>query len=68
MPAAISSLTPSGMSTAFFALVTTFSRQPLPPMKATTLCPIVKSVTPAPSPSITPATSAPGENGSGGVT
>ena len=68
MPAATSSLTPSGIGTTFFALVTTFSRQPLPPIKATTLCPSLNSVTPAPMPSTLPAISAPGEKGSGGET
>ena len=68
MPAAVSSLTPSGIGTALLALIVTFCRQPLPPMEATTLCPGARLETPAPTASMVPATSPPGEWGSVGVT
>jgi hypothetical protein len=68
IPAATSSLTPPGIGTAFFALVATISRQPLPPMKAATLSPGLKPVTFLPVASIVPATSAPGEKGRRGDT
>ena len=44
-----------------------FSRAPLWPHDATTRSPTFRSVTPAPTLSITPATSAAGENGNGGL-
>ena len=44
-----------------------FSRAPLWPQDATTRSPTFRSVTPSPTLSITPATSAAGENGNGGL-
>ena len=50
-----------------FAGSAIFSRAPLWPHEATTRSPTLRSVTPAPTLSITPATSAAGENGNGGL-
>src|SRR5262249_1509418 len=50
-----------------FAGSAIFSRAPLWPQDATTRSPTFRSVTPAPTLSITPATSAAGENGNGGL-
>src|SRR3954470_11773194 len=67
MPAARSKSRLSGIFTMAFAGSAIFSRAPLWPHEATTRSPILRSVTPAPTLSITPATSAAGENGNGGL-
>src|SRR6185369_968087 len=66
MPAARSKSRLSGILTMEFAGSAIFSRAPLWPDEATTRSPTSSSVTPAPTLSITPATSAAGENGNGG--
>src|SRR5258706_12049971 len=67
MPAARSKSRLSGILTMEFAGSAIFSRAPLWPQDATTRSPTFRSVTPAPMLSITPATSAAGENGNGGL-
>src|SRR4051794_13847066 len=67
MPAARSKSRLSGIFTIVFAGSAIFSRAPLWPHDATTRSPTLRSVTPAPTLSITPATSAAGENGKGGL-
>src|SRR5712671_2089424 len=67
MPAARSKSRLSGILTIEFAGSAIFSRAPLWPQDATTRSPTFRSVTPAPTLSITPATSAAGENGNGGL-
>src|SRR5258708_23548952 len=67
MPAAGSKSRLSGILTMVFAGSAIFSRAPLWPHDATTRSPTLRSVTPAPTLSITPATSAAGENGNGGL-
>src|ERR1700722_3784292 len=67
MPAARSKSRLSGIFTIEFAGSVIFSRAPLCPQEATTRSPTLRSVTPAPTLSITPATSAAGENGNGGL-
>src|SRR5258708_34600629 len=66
-PAARSKSRLSGIFTIEFAGNAIFSRAPLWPQEATTRSPTFRSVTPAPTLSITPATSAAGENGNGGL-
>src|SRR3954469_1263428 len=67
MPAARSKSRLSGIFTIELAGSATFSRAPLWPQEATTRSPTLRSVTPAPMLSITPDTSAAGENGNGGL-
>src|SRR5580704_5369028 len=67
MPAARSKSRLSGILTIEFAGSAIFSRAPLWPHDATTRSPTFRSVTPLPTLSITPATSAAGENGNGGL-
>src|SRR5258708_1700636 len=67
IPAARSKSRLSGILTIEFAGSAIFSRAPLWPQDATTRSPTFRSVTPAPMLSITPATSADGENGNGGL-
>src|SRR6201746_733426 len=67
IPGARSKSRLSGIFTFVFAGSAIFSRAPLWPQEATTRSPAFKSVTPAPTLSITPATSADGENGNGGL-
>src|SRR4051795_6559815 len=67
MPAARSKSRLSGILTIAFAGNAIFSRAPLCPQEATTRSPGFRSVTPSPTLSITPATSAAGENGNGGL-
>src|SRR6266481_7160969 len=67
MPAARSKSRLSGILTIEFAGSAIFSRAPLWPQDATTRSPTLRSVTPVPTLSITPATSAAGENGNGGL-
>src|SRR5258708_3892975 len=67
IPAARSTLRVSGIFTIVFAGSVIFSRAPLWPQDATTRWRPFRSVTPAPTLSITPATSAAGENGNGGL-
>src|SRR6202158_5249245 len=67
IPAARSKSRLSGILTMELAGSAIFSRAPLWPHDATTRWPALRSVTPAPTLSITPATSAAGENGNGGL-
>ena len=67
IPAARSKSRLSGIFTIELAGSAIFSRAPLWPQDATTRSPTFRSVTPAPTLSITPATSAAGENGNGGL-
>src|SRR3954471_20392008 len=67
MPAARSKSRLSGIFTIELAGSAIFSRAPLCPHDATTRSPGFRSVTPVPTLSITPATSAAGENGNGGL-
>ncbi len=67
IPAARSKSRLSGILTIELAGSAIFSRAPLWPQDATTRSPTFRSVTPAPTLSITPATSAAGENGNGGL-
>src|ERR1700738_2047835 len=67
MPAARSKSRLSGILTIEFAGSALFSRAPLWPQDATTRSPTLRSVTPGPTLSIVPATSAAGENGNGGL-
>src|SRR6202034_3220029 len=67
MPAARSKSRLSGILKMESAGSAIFSRAPLWPHDATTRSPIFRLVTPAPTLSITPATSAAGENGNGGL-
>src|SRR6202451_4495592 len=67
MPAARSKSRLSGIFTIEFAGSAIFSRAPLCPQEAPTRSLSLRSVTPAPTLSITPATSAAGENGNGGL-
>src|SRR6266403_4058108 len=67
MPAARSKSRLSGILTMEFAGSAIFSRAPLWPDEATTRSPAFRSVTPEPTLSIMPATSAAGENGNGGL-
>src|ERR1700754_3561071 len=67
IPAARSKSRLSGILTIVFAGSAILSRAPLCPHDATTRSPTFRSVTPAPTLSITPATSAAGENGNGGL-
>src|SRR6201994_1480830 len=67
MPAARSKSRLSGIFTIEAAGSAIFSRAPLWPQDATTRSPTFRSVTPAPMLSITPAISAAGENGKGGL-
>src|SRR3978361_1283125 len=67
MPAARSKSRLSGIFTIEFAGSAIFSRAPLCPQEATTRSPTLRLVTPSPTLSITPATSAAGENGNGGL-
>src|SRR5438067_938081 len=67
MPAARSKSRLSGIFTIELAGSAIFSRAPLWPQDATTRSPTFRSVTPLPMLSITPATSAAGENGNGGL-
>src|ERR1700728_1693174 len=67
MPAARSKSRLSGILKMESAGSAIFSRAPLWPHDATTRSPTLRSVTPAPTLSITPATSAAGENGNGGL-
>src|SRR6266566_2907756 len=67
IPAARSKSKLSGIFTIELAGSAIFSRAPLWPHDATTRSPTFRSVTPAPTLSITPATSAAGENGNGGL-
>src|SRR6266581_883747 len=67
MPAARSKSRLSGIFTIVLAGSAIFSRAPLWPQEATTRSPTLRSVTPEPTLSITPATSAAGENGNGGL-
>src|ERR1700676_1930702 len=66
-PAARSKSRLSGILTMEFAGTAIFSRAPLWPQDATTRSPTFRPVTPEPTLSITPATSAAGENGNGGL-
>src|SRR6202165_1990661 len=66
-PAARSKCRLSGILTMEFAGTAIFSRAPLWPQDATTRSPTFRPVTPEPTLSITPATSAAGENGNGGL-
>src|SRR5205807_6855117 len=67
IPAARSKSRLSGILTIEFAGSAIFSRAPLWPQDATTRSPTFRSVTPGPTLSTTPATSAAGENGNGGL-
>src|SRR6266481_827442 len=67
MPAARSKSRLSGILTMEFAGSAIFSRAPLWPDEAMTRSPTFRPVTPEPTLSITPATSAAGENGNGGL-
>src|SRR5882672_10019355 len=67
MPAARSKSRLSGILTMELAGSAIFSRAPLWPQDATTRSPTFRSVTSAPTLSMTPATSAAGENGNGGL-
>src|SRR3954451_22939940 len=67
IPAARSKSRLSGILTIAVAGSAIFSRAPLWPHEATTRSPGFRSVTPGPTLSITPATSAAGENGNGGL-
>src|ERR1700680_3315841 len=67
MPAARSKSRLSGILTMEFAGSAIFSRAPLWPQDATTRSPTFRPATPEPMLSITPATSAAGENGNGGL-
>src|SRR3954452_14805510 len=67
IPVARSKSRLSGIFTIVFAGSAIFSRAPLWPHDATTRSPTLRSVIPAPTLSITPATSAAGENGNGGL-
>src|SRR5881394_446565 len=67
IPAARSKSRLSGIFTIELAGSAIFSRAPLWPQEATTRSPTLRSVTPGPMLSITPATSAAGENGNGGL-
>src|SRR4029077_12203105 len=67
MPAARSKSRLSGILTIELAGSAIFSRAPLWPQEAITRSPTFRSVTPEPTLSITPATSAAGENGNGGL-
>src|SRR3954469_13665334 len=67
IPAARSKSRLSGIFTIVFAGNAIFSRAPLWPQEATTRSPTFRLVTPSPTLSITPATSAAGENGNGGL-
>src|ERR1700694_5857731 len=67
IPAARSKSRLSGILTMELAGSAIFSRAPLWPQDATTRSPTLRSVTPEPTLSITPATSAAGENGNGGL-
>src|SRR5471030_1787728 len=67
IPAARSKSRLSGIFTMELAGSAIFSRAPLWPQDATTRSPTLRSVTPVPTLSITPATSAAGENGNGGL-
>src|SRR3981081_428599 len=67
IPAARSKSRLSGILTMELAGSAIFSRAPLWPQDATTRSPTFRSVTPAPKLSMTPATSAAGENGNGGL-
>src|SRR6202045_438090 len=66
-PAARSKSRLSGILTMEFAGTAIFSRAPLWPQDATTRSPGFRPVTPEPTLSITPASSAAGENGNGGL-
>src|ERR1700675_2370169 len=66
-PAARSNSRLSGLFTIEVAGSAIFSRAPLWPQEAITRSPTFRSVTPEPTLSITPATSAAGENGNGGL-
>src|SRR5438309_9735010 len=57
----------AGVLTIEFAGSAVFGRAPLGPQEATARSPPSRSVTPEPTLSITPATSAAGENGNGGL-
>src|ERR1700693_4547581 len=67
IPAARSKSRLSGIFTIESAGSAIFSRAPLWPQDATTRSPTLRSVTPEPMLSMTPATSAAGENGNGGL-
>src|SRR5215218_825687 len=67
IPAARSKSRLSGIFTIDAAGSAIFSRAPLCPQEATTRSPTLRSVTSAPMLSITPETSAAGENGNGGL-
>src|SRR6266566_6818690 len=67
IPAARSKSRLSGIFTIELAGSAIFSRAPLWPQDAATRSPTFRSVTPLPTLSITPATSAAGENGNGGL-
>src|SRR5258708_33287608 len=67
MPAARSKSRLSGIFTIELAGSEIFPRAPLWPQDATTRSPTFRSVTPAPTLSMMPATSAAGENGNGGL-
>src|ERR1700679_3294429 len=67
IPAARSKSRLSGILTMELAGSAIFSRAPLCPHEATTRSPTFRPVTPAPTLSTTPATSAAGENGNGGL-
>src|SRR6202035_374874 len=67
IPAARSKSRLSGILTMELAGSAIFSRAPLWPHDATTRSPTFRSVAPAPTLSIKPATSAAGENGNGGL-
>src|SRR6202165_2150822 len=67
IPAARSKSRLSGILTMGLAGSAIFSRAPLWPQDATTRSPTLRSVNPGPTLSITPATSAAGENGNGGL-
>src|SRR6266404_5694024 len=67
MPAARSKSRLSGILTMEFAGSAIFSRAPLWPDDATTRSPAFRPATPEPTLSTTPATSAAGENGNGGL-
>src|ERR1700733_3361277 len=66
-PAARSKSRSAGILTMAFAGKAIFSRAPLWPQEAMTRSPGLRSLTPLPTLSITPATSAAGENGNGGL-
>src|ERR1700736_3313999 len=67
MPAARSKSRLSGILIMELAGSAIFSRAPLCPLEATTRSPTLRSLTPGPTLSITPAISAAGENGNGGL-